>query len=1205
VRIWNIARTQTQIRQYMNQPLPNPSTQTGLLAYYTFDNLKNKQGNSQWDGSLLGNAAINQTNPTCSSFIADSCNVKPVSVIATFTGPDTVCNNTLVQFINTSINASNYYWSFCTAGFNTTPAAQNLGNSGNLLKTPVFMDYALDDDGNYYGFISNYDNGHIIKLNYGNSLLNTPTATDLGNFGMIPIYAEGIQAKKVNGKCYVFAVAAGDAQGSKSALFRLDFGSSFANTPIATNLGNVGNLLFPHDLFITQEGNNFYGFTISINNNTITRFDFGNSLDNQPTGTNLGSIGNMNYPCGFSFINNNGNWYAFVTNRDNNSITRLSFGASLTNKPTGANIGNPANFLNRPRDISIFESCEGVVGLVVNEENEQTGTITKLNFGDNLLSKPQAKNLGNVGELKFPHSISKFFLEGNDIYCFITNVKNNSITRLRYTGCTSTNISSSTQQTPPAVSYSEPGMYNVNLLVDIGLPTQTSFCKQIVVKNCDTICNLNAGFTYKQNTCDPKTIQFNDKTSNADSIWWNFGDGKTTGNVQNPNHQYASFNNYRVQMFAKTNSGCLDTAIININVSIKKDSAIINRDTSICAKTSLQLSAVKGISYCWSPSIGLSDSTIQNPVATPKVTTKYYLHILTANNQPVAVDSVTVNIIPPPVVNAGNDVSVCKGSSVQLNASGAINFNWNTSKLLSDTTIANPLASPLNTTSFIVKGFDGKGCWNTDTVKVSVLSLPVITLANDTGICKGGSVLLQATQSNYKTYSWYPLGGLSVTNANNTIAGPTDTTKYFVTVSDNNNCTSTDSITINVLPKPEVTAMSDTSICKGNSITLKTTAAHASIFSWQPQTGLNDSYIQNPNATPASSTTYTVTAGNGICSEKASVLISILPSPEVIASNDTTVCGNASAKLNATGAESYTWFPATGLSDATISNPVATPGATTTYYVKGTANNSCTNIDSVTININPPPTFIIQPQNASVCFGDSVRLTASGGDIYDWSPAETLTNATSANTQAHPLQDTKYTVTITNSVCKVSNILTSAVAVKDLPVVTINKSNDVDCINFEAQLTSTGGTSYRWLPANYISNIYVSNPLVYPPADTKYFVTVRGENGCTSKDSILVKSTNANAGDARFEIPNAFTPNHDGINDCFGVHYWGTADVFSISIYNRWGQLVFYSKDLSSCWDGAYKDVPQPAGTYIYIINISSRCTNGLVQKKGTVTLIR
>ncbi|MDQ3681804.1 MAG: LamG domain-containing protein [Bacteroidota bacterium] len=87
VRIWNISRTQDQVRTYMNQPLPNPQTTTGLLAYYTFDNLLNKQGNPAWNGTLGGTAAINQTNLNC-AFMADSCGVtnlcsKPQLILVT------------------------------------------------------------------------------------------------------------------------------------------------------------------------------------------------------------------------------------------------------------------------------------------------------------------------------------------------------------------------------------------------------------------------------------------------------------------------------------------------------------------------------------------------------------------------------------------------------------------------------------------------------------------------------------------------------------------------------------------------------------------------------------------------------------------------------------------------------------------------------------------------------------------------------------------------------------------------------------------------------------------------------------------------------------------------------------------------------------------------------------------------------------------
>ena len=100
VRIWNVARTQAEIQTYMNTPLPNPTSQPGLLAYYTFDNLLNKQGNNAWDGTLRESAVIGQTNPTCAQFAAENC---CPALQGTLTGSNT-CNNApgLLTFHNTA-----------------------------------------------------------------------------------------------------------------------------------------------------------------------------------------------------------------------------------------------------------------------------------------------------------------------------------------------------------------------------------------------------------------------------------------------------------------------------------------------------------------------------------------------------------------------------------------------------------------------------------------------------------------------------------------------------------------------------------------------------------------------------------------------------------------------------------------------------------------------------------------------------------------------------------------------------------------------------------------------------------------------------------------------------------------------------------------------------------------------------------------------
>ncbi len=245
------------------------------------------------------------------------------------------------------------------------------------------------------------------------------------------------------------------------------------------------------------------------------------------------------------------------------------------------------------------------------------------------------------------------------------------------------------------------------------------------------------------------------------------------------------------------------------------------------------------------------------------------------------------------------------------------------------------------------------------------------------------------------------------------------------------------------------------------------------------------------------------------------------------------------------------------------------------------------------------------PQKTSLCLGDSVSLIASGGDVYNWSPPQYLTDASSATTKAFPSQSITYSVSITNTVCKVSSILTSDITVKNLPVVTVAKSNDIDCLNFKSQLNAAGGINYSWYPSTYISNIHISNPVVNPPGNTKYFVTAIAANGCKNQDSILVASNIDNADIAKFEVANAFTPNNDGVNDCFSVKYWGPADDFDMSIYNRWGQIVFHSNNVNNCWDGKYEGLPQPGGTYIYIITASTKCSNGILHKKGTLVLLR
>ncbi|MDQ6763121.1 MAG: PKD domain-containing protein, partial [Bacteroidota bacterium] len=405
------------------------------------------------------------------------------TITASFNAPDTVCVNSPVAVQNTSQGATNYFWNFCTANINQPPVGTNLGNVGGLLKTPVYIDYVFTN-GNYYAFVTNNAPGGLLRLDFGNSLLNTPVVTNLGNIGgSIANNTEGVQIANDNGNWYVLIVGGDVSDGSIPSLTTVSLGTNIANnTPTAVNWGNIGNLSYPHDLYVFNATGHWYGMTVNYSNNTITLFDLKTSLSNTPTATNLGNIGNLSGPTGIQAINDNGNWRVFVTNATSSTLTRLDFGPSLLNTPTGVNLGNPNNAFTTCWDIFILKYCGENEAFVINANGAYD--IVKLDFGSNLLSTPTATSLGNQGNLSFPHSISKLFRVGPDVFSFITNVNNNTLTLLKFPGCTNASLPNSTVQNPPPLTYNTVGTYNINLTVDDGLPTQSSYCKQVVVKDC-------------------------------------------------------------------------------------------------------------------------------------------------------------------------------------------------------------------------------------------------------------------------------------------------------------------------------------------------------------------------------------------------------------------------------------------------------------------------------------------------------------------------------------------------------------------------------------------------------------------------------------------------------------------------------------------------------------------------------------------------
>ena len=399
---------------------------------------------------------------------------------------------------------------------------------------------------------------------------------------------------------------------------------------------------------------------------------------------------------------------------------------------------------------------------------------------------------------------------------------------------------------------------------------------------------------------------------------------------------------------------------------------------------------------------------------------------------------------------------------------------------------------------------------------------------------------------------------------------------------------------------PLVKASNDTSVCIGKSVPLTVTGAAS--YSWSPATGLSDSSISNPIAKVLINTQYIVTGTNTFgCFDTDTVLISITPLPVIVKTKDSIICQNLGAQLWATGGVTYQWSPVSSLSNPSIANPLASPTINTIYHVTVTGNNSCIATDSVKISIRPAAVFTVSPPDTT-CFNTAVQLLATGGDVYTWSPAASVTNANIANPKSIGNADAALTVFIKENACNTSATLSTSLTVLPIPVINVSKSNDVDCSINASQLTADGAATYLWSPATGLNNSEIANPVSTPLVTTQYSVTgTDAVTNCTATGFVTVVVNKSGA--AKFYIPSAFSPNNDGINDCFKVASFSYLKSVEISIYNRFGNMVFHTTNVNDCWDGSYKGNPASVGNYVYYIKTENDCESFV--KKGNLILVR
>lgn len=680
--------------------------------------------------------------------------------------------------------------------------------------------------------------------------------------------------------------------------------------------------------------------------------------------------------------------------------------------------------------------------------------------------------------------------------------------------------------------------------------------------------------------CSTLKVDFNDTTRSDTTIvaWqWDFGDpGSGVSNfstLQNPSHLYIPLGPKNVQLIVTDTLGCKDTLLkIAYITPISPYPNYAISDTTICIGQ--QFSFLNTSTYLWSDTNNLTfkwnfgntdSSTQKNPNYTYTANDTGWFNVtMTAIDTVLGCDSVitktqAVRVIANPKAGftaTPTDTS-CYPAPVYFTDTSISPYIdywlWNFGDN-STSTLKNPLSvyeSPEAPDTFdimlIVKAdtTNGYGCTDTAFYKdyIKVRGPSATMLVEPDTICKGASATFIIQNQLYlSSFEWDFGDGSPI------IPGTGDTT-------------------IHPYQKPGMAY-----------VKLKIVSGSCNSF-------IDDSvYVHNVVANVTSVDSIDCVPFNFIF---------------------------ANGSVSSATSNSYTWNFGDGNTSIVDNPPPHNYNDTGNFIVKLLmkgiidANTTCLDSDSIAVRVNPLP-VVIASNDTTICDGDSVTLSASGGAIYFWTGVN-LSNDTLANTLASPSAGAQYIVLVTDANgCK--NRDTVQVTVLPTPQITTIPDTTI-IIGEEVNVFTTvsGSNNFFWSPDKYLTCVNCLSPVAKPDVTTTYTITVKdtSANKCFDrKKDVIIKVLNEHTVD----VPTAFSPNGDGKNDTLYVKGWGIKKLEMFEIYNRWGQLVFRTNDIKQGWDGMYEGKPQNTETYVYILKAQfydETVGEEARMKKGYITLIR
>jgi large repetitive protein len=777
-------------------------------------------------------------------------------------------------------------------------------------------------------------------------------------------------------------------------------------------------------------------------------------------------------------------------------------------------------------------------------------------------------------------------------------------------------------------TYITPGIYTVYLHASNG-------CSDTVSTETVSVYQVpEAAFTINRFTaCLGDTIRFTNQSSGATSYEWEFGDGNVS-TLTNPTHIYSSPGNYRVLLrtFRANSPGIVCTDTISLPLVIVPSIQgwfDVSDSVSNCAPLTVTFTNRN------TPSVSTQWDFGDGNTATGDVVTHTYPRTGTY--------TVTLTTTSP-----GGCTYVTTRTIRVLGPDGT--FTYTTGFLCNDAP-ARFEATTVNTDSFFWEFGDGATLLTTDRIVYHTYAnagsyIPSVSFINTAGcryVARGvDTIKVDKIRAGFTTTSQRFCGYTTVNFTDTSHAffgkagvrwdfgdgttgtGGTVTHQYIISgtyhiqqiVTGNSGCSDTADrdIVINVNAIPVASIQAAATGCTNTNIPFTAVIQSpdsVNLINWTVSNGAsgsNNPFIMNftqPNLYIVQLIIGTV---NG-CYDTTTHQIRINPSPIVTSTNSLNLCRGNTVQLNAGGAPSYSWSPLQGLSCTNCPNPVASPLQTTAYVVQGTNQFGCSGYDTTVITVIQPFNITISPGDTICVNNESTRLLASGATSYQWSPAAGLSATDIPNPVASPAATTRYRVVGYDGFNCFTDTAFVLVAVGAYPVVNLGPDQTLPSgtlFQFNPQVVNGPIQQWLWTPATNLSCITCPAPVATIRNDITYVVRVTNTFGCSDQDSINIKVFCQNS---QVFIPNAFTPDHDGINDILTVRGTGIAMVKSFRIFSRWGELVFERSnfapnDPSNGWDGKVKGKEGESAVFVYTAEVI--CDNGTPYTfKGNVSLIK